>query len=657
MCGIAGFSLFESVEYPSSGWYNHYFARLSHRGPDGHGYYQDFASNIGLVHTRLSILDPSENGRQPMRSLDNDVVVTFNGEIYNFSALKKGLESQGFLFKGSSDTEVLLASYLACRNSFDGSFDTQAFSDFLNRLNGIFAFAIWDKRFDSLILARDAFGVKPLYFQESRDGFFFASEIKCLDTAYSDVDVVALERYLTFLWNPGPSTPVRQVAKLEPGNAMVISRGLIQEYFSWYRLSFFNPLLNSTSIPDKAEAIHGSRSFLRQAVHRQMVSDVPVGAFLSGGLDSSSVVAFAQEINSDLQCFTINVRSDSSEGFSDDLPYAQKVARHLGVPLNVVDVDAARMAHGLEDMVYQLDEPLADPASLNVLLISQLARDHGIKVLLSGAGGDDIFTGYRRHFALQSERYWRWLPRPLRIQLRNLSARLPVTYSSFRRLRKAFSGAHLNGDQRLVHYFRWIDRADLHDLFTPAFRHALGSTIAEDPMLAYLAELPSETDPLHRMLALEQRFFLSDHNLNYTDKMSMAAGVEVRVPFLDRDLVEFSSRISPHFKQRGGQSKWVLKKAMEPILPYDVIYRPKSGFGAPLRSWLRYELKDWLFDNLSTDRLRRRGLFDPQAVHGLISSNSEGDVDASYTLLSLACIEVWCRRFIDQPALNLSSHS
>ena len=210
-----------------------------------------------------------------------------------------------------------------------------------------------------------------------------------------------------------------------------------------------------------------------------------------------------------------------------------------------------------------------------------------------------------------------------------------------------FSGAHLDGDARIVNYFKWISRPDLNALYTPDFLARLNQSGESDPVLDYLIRLPGNVHRLERMLAIEQRFFLVDHNLTYTDKMSMAVGVEVRVPFLDPDLVEFAAQIPPHFKQRGRQGKWILKKAMEPYLPSDVIYRPKSGFGAPLRSWLKFELRDWLSDTLSFDRLQRRGLFDPHAVHSLIASNAEGRIDASYTLLSLACIEIWCQYFLD----------
>jgi asparagine synthase (glutamine-hydrolysing) len=381
-----------------------------------------------------------------------------------------------------------------------------------------------------------------------------------------------------------------------------------------------------------------------------MVSDVPVGAFLSGGLDSSAVVAFAREINPELRCFTIDISSNSNDGFLEDLPYAKRVAKHLGLTLDVVNVDSSQIAVGIEQLAWYLDEPLADPASINVFFISQLAKQQGIKVLLSGAGGDDLFSGYRRHSALTSESYLNILPRSLRRLLRNACHYLPSGKYYLRRLRKYLSGIHLDGDARLVHYFRWIERSDLYSLYTPSFRHALSSSQAEDEMLSFLSELPASTSCLERMLALEQRYFLADHNLNYTDKMSMAAGVEVRVPFLDLELVDFAASVPSSCKQRARQNKWILKKSMESYLPLDVIYRPKTGFGSPLRSWLKTDLRDWMCDTLSRDSLQRRGLFDPDAVHLLINQNHAGLVDASYTLFSLICIEMWCRYFIDCPS-------
>jgi asparagine synthase (glutamine-hydrolysing) len=331
---------------------------------------------------------------------------------------------------------------------------------------------------------------------------------------------------------------------------------------------------------------------------------------------------------------------------ADDLPYARRVAKHLGVPLDVVRIDAAGMADDIEYMVAQLDEPLADPAPLNVLYISRLAREQGVKVLLSGSGGDDLFTGYRRHVALNYEPYWRWLPHGMRAGLERMTASLDQRTPLLRKLAKLFSGAGLDGDARLANYFAWAGEAQLLKLYTPEFRACLREAAAA-PMLEFIAPLPTSTADMERMLALEQRFFLSDHNLTYTDKMSMAAGVEVRVPFLDLDLVEHAARVPVALKQRGREGKWVLKKAMEPYLPYDVIYRPKSGFGAPLRRWMRHELRPLLGDLLSRESLTRRGLFEPEAVQRLMARNDSGEADAAYTLLSLLSIEIWCRTYLD----------
>jgi asparagine synthase (glutamine-hydrolysing) len=631
MCGIVGYSGRFSGDVLTKA-----LMQISHRGPDDSGVFIAEDRSVGLGHTRLSIVELSPLGHQPMISDEGTVALVFNGEIYNFQALRAELEAAGHRFKGHSDTEVLLQLYMAEGEAM------------LSRLNGIFAFALWDSRKKSMLIARDALGVKPLYYAALDGRFSFSSEIKALLQLVPEaraLDVASLHRYLSFLWCPGEGTPLKAVRKLLPGQAMWVRSGQIERQWTWYELPIFRGV---SADLDESSALEGTVSHLRQAVQRQMIADVPVGAFLSGGLDSSAIVAFARELNPAIHCFTIESKGGQEAGATDDLPYARKVAKHLGVPLGVVSIDAMRMAGDLERLVAQLDEPLADPAPLNVLYISQLARDQGMKVLLSGAGGDDLFTGYRRHRALQAERYWRWLPHGLRGGLAQVTASLDQHRALTRRLAKLFSGAALEGNERLVEYFRWAREAELLALYTPETRHALGAELAAKPMLDFLQPMPNSVKPLDRMLALEQRFFLADHNLIYTDKMSMAVGVEVRVPFLDLDLVEFAARIPVGLKQRGGEGKWVLKKAMEPYLPNEAIYRPKSGFGAPLRRWMQHDLRALLGDLLSVDSLNRRGLFEPAAVQRLIATNDAGIVDASYTLLSLLCIEIWCRTYIDQ---------
>lgn len=630
MCGIVGFQgRFESDLLGQMA------NAIAHRGPDDSGVWHSPDGTVGLAHRRLSIIDLSPLGHQPMHDASGTVVIVFNGEIYNFRELRRELEGADYGFRGHSDTEVLLALYQARGEAM------------LSSLNGIFAFAIYDQADQTLFLACDAMGVKPLYFSEGRDGFVFASELKALMASggvTGPMDVSALLRYLGFLWSPGGATPFKGVSRLGPGEALRVKDGRIVRRWHWARSAWAEAPL----VLDAGEAIRRVQEGLRTAVHRQMVANVPVGAFLSGGLDSSAVVAMAREVSPDIDCFTIDTGAVRDAGVTDDLPYARQVAKHLGVKLHEIHVDSSRMAADLERMVFQLDEPLADPAPLNVLYISQLARQHGVKVLLSGAGGDDLFAGYRRYRALMLEGSWAWLPKTARVGLRRITACLGQGGSWGRRVAKAFAHADLPTDQRLLGYFLWADPVRMLGLLAPGHRAALAGEAMAAPLKDYLATLPPGLPPLQRMLALEQRFFLADHNLLYTDKMSMAAGVEVRVPFLDNDLVQLANALPPGLKQRGAEGKWVLKKAMEPYLPHEVIYRPKTGFGAPLRHWLRYELRELVDDILSADTLRGRGLFDPKAVANLVADDRAGRVDAAYTILGLVCIEIWCRGFLKE---------
>ncbi len=641
MCGISGAWSAACIEARQA----ESLRRLAHRGPDGTGQFVDEGLGVTLGHVRLAIIDVTVTGAQPMSSHDGAVALSYNGEIYNYRELRAGLERSGVRFRGSSDTEVLLELYLARGMSM------------LPELNGIFAFALLDRRRGELLLARDALGVKPLYFTEGPQGFSFASEIKGLlplTDAERTPDQAALDRYLSFQWCPGEGTALSAVRKLGPGEALRVRDGKILERWTWYELPWRRK--NGAAL-GQTDAIAAVSQGLCQAVRRQLVSDVPVGAFLSGGLDSSAVVAFAREQVPDIRCFTVESVGGEDAGETADLPFARRVAAHLGVPLEVVSVDASRMAGDLERMVWQLDEPLGDPAALNVLYICEAARRGGIKVLLSGAGGDDLFTGYRRHAALRYDALWNWLPRWARRGLGAGAGTLNQTGGTGRRLARLFSGAEESGDARLAAYFAWRQRGDLLELYTPSVREAVEHTRPDQPMLDFLAGIPEGRSRLDRMLALEQRFFLADHNLIYTDKMSMAAGVEVRVPFLDLDLVELAARIPDRLKQRGPTGKWVLRKAMEPYLPKDVIYRPKTGFGAPLRRWMRNDLRELVRELLSESSLKRRGLFEPRAVQRLIHDNDSGRRDAAYTLFSLLCIEIWCRRFVDSagepPAVSL----
>lgn len=615
---------------------------IAHRGPDDSDIWWNEADRVGLAHRRLAIIDLSAAGRQPMWDKTRRAVIVFNGEIYNYRELARDLRRDGFQFNSASDTEVILNLYLR-----DGD-------KCLERLNGIFAFALWDTQRKRLLVARDGVGVKPLYYFLNNAGFAFGSEIKalcCLPEMDRSLDLTALSHYLTYLYSPSPRTPFRNVHKLEPGCALFVENGKITRTWSFWRLPVSRPLPSW----DLANLEEELETKLSHSVKRQMIADVPVGAFLSGGLDSSSLVVFARQYAAGrkLDCFTIGFRDEAvgEEGFSDDLPYAQKVAAHLEVPLHVI-WSGSEMAADFEQMVYQLDEPQPDPAALNSLQIARLAQKHGVKVLLSGAGGDDLFSGYRRHRALSLEQWWSWAPRHVRLVFQNLAEKAPRDSPLGRRLAKALQFAGESPDRRMAGYFAWLPPDIVSGLYAPEVRESMSSNDPFEPMLAALRDLPEGIEPLSRMLNLEQRFFLPDHNLNYTDKMAMAAGVEVRVPFLDPDLMSFAAALPAKLKQNGHTGKWLFKKTMEVHLPAEIIYRSKTGFGAPLRRWMKRELQAHFEHALSPETLRKRGIFDPVAVDRLIQMDRAGRIDAAYPLFGIVCIETWCRRFLDNGTIT-----
>lgn len=606
---------------------------LAHRGPDDDGIWYDESKRIGLAHRRLSIIDTSPAGKQPMWDSGEKVVISFNGEIYNYRELKKELIQKGYQFKNETDTEVILNLYLHSKY------------DMLEKLDGIFAFAIWDTRSDELFIARDGMGVKPLYYYEKDDQFAFASELKSLLhlPISKDIDYEAIYWYLTYLWCPAPMTMLKNVKKLEPGYALVKKINGISKKWMYYQIPTSNDYLKS----DVSEISAHLSKLLDLAVKKQMVSDVPVGAFLSGGLDSSSIVSFARNYTDHkFECFTIdtNDTATKSEGFTTDLPYAKKAAEYLGVDLKIISI-GPEMADSLPKMIYHLDEPQADPAPLNVYFISQLAREHGVKVLLSGAGGDDLFTGYRRHAALNAERFWNWIPGRL---ISDFSRIVPSSNPLLRRFKKVTEYAYLKGDNRVAAYFHWINPVELHQLFCTDFLNLINPQPFSKPLTHTIASANSELSSLEKILLLEQKHFLTDHNLSYTDKMSMAAGVEVRVPFLDKELLAHSWKIPMSLKQNGIHGKWILKKAMENQLPKDIIYRSKSGFGAPVRSWVHNELSGMFDDIFNSNDFKNRAIFNTESVKKLKERDRMKRINASYTILSIACIEMWFQIFIDK---------
>jgi asparagine synthase (glutamine-hydrolysing) len=627
MCGIIGGITnegFDQIKLLDS---------IGHRGPDNRGFFKK--GNIFLGHTRLSIQDISERANQPMFSTDGNYVIVFNGEIYNHLDIRQKYLDK-YKFTSTGDTETVLQAFIQLGVSC------------LNLFNGIFAFAIFNICKNEIFIARDHFGVKPLYLYYDDQRFLFGSEIK----SFMDFDIdnslcyESIVNYLTFLWSPGQLTPFKKVIKLLPGSYLKFN---INEYKNNLPKSFYSEAPKGNYF-DKSEEdlIDELDAFLNKAVERQMLSDVPVGFFLSGGLDSTLLVAIAKKLYPAkvFSCFTIDVSAwaTGSDGFTDDLYYAKKAASYLNVDLSIVksDIDIVK---DFDKMIWHLDEPQADVAPLHVLNIASLARLKGIKVLIGGVGGDDIFSGYRRHIALSYEPLLEKIPRWFKKIVQYIISFLPVNFPIFRRLNKAVKHIDRNQKQRLVGYFEWIDISLVKELFDKSI---ISKFVDYDPHIYFnqlLQEVEKEPSLLQKMLYLEIKTFLVDHNLNYTDKMSMSVGIEARVPYLDTDLVQFVQRIPPTLKYKNGQTKYILKKVAERYLPKDIIYRSKTGFGAPIRKWINEDMTEILNYSLSKENIEKYGVFNYEKVWELIKRDKSGEIDASYTIWAILAINSWLKQF------------
>ena len=627
MCGIVGIVNNDAINY-----INLMTDAINHRGPDDSGIY--VYDNLALGHRRLSIQDLSVKGHQPMVSADGMYIIIFNGEIYNHWEIRKKYLSK-YDFKSTSDTETLLNGYIEFGD------------EILNKLNGVFAFAIFDKNKEELFIARDQFGVKPLYYYLDNDVFLFSSEIKALilyPNFNKTLDINTLANYLYFLWSPGENTPFSYCKKLLSGHYIKLNTNKIDSFsiHKYYEIPFNNHYENKM----ETEWIDQLDNKLTQAVERQMLSDVPVGFFLSGGLDSSLIVAIAKKLypNNKLKCFTIDTETNSKiEGFEEDLPYAKKVADYLSVDLEIVKADFS-IVEDFDKMIYHLDEPQADAAPLNVSNICKKAREQGFVVLLGGTAGDDLFSGYRRHQSLYYETKIRFLPHYLKYVIQFLLNHISVNSSLNRRLKKLFSIYSYNSPkEQSASLFGWLPE----DKVRKFFKYNLENFNPNSFLVKSLNSIPDETSRLNQMLFWDFKYFLVDHNLNYTDKMSMAHGVEVRVPFLDKELVEFTTKIPPELKMKGATTKYLLKKVAERYLPNEVIYRSKSGFGAPVRDWVLNDMTDKINSTLNEKEINKLGIFDSREIQRLINDNRNGKVDASYSIWALLAINSWLEQFIN----------
>jgi len=626
MCGIAGVIRKDIHQAKVS------LEKIDHRGPDDEGMFM--APDLWLGHKRLSILDLSSNGHQPMSTNDGEYTIVFNGEIYNHGEIRERLKARGYTFRSESDTETILNGFAAYG------------ADLFPMLNGIFALAIYQKDTNELIIARDHFGIKPLYLYEKDGCFMFASELKFF-TQFPffdrDIDPEYFLNYVQFMYSPGNDMLFRHVRKMEPGS--FVRYDIAGKRYSSYRyfdIDFSREEKSNVSEEYWKNELHRA---LLKAVERQLLSDAPLGFFLSGGLDSSLLAAMAKKVTcgtAGFPCYTIDTASQMrEEGFSDDLGYARIVAKHLNLPLNVIP-SAQGFIENFDKIIWHLDEPQSDPASMHVLNICQSAAASGIKVLIGGTAGDDIFSGYRRHQALNAEKYLRYMPGSIGSMLSAVTSQVGVKHPVIRRINKLSGSINKTKPERMVSYFTWIQT----DLINGLLKNKKSSkTRGEIYLMDRLNSLPSGISDLNKMLFLELQGFLPDHNLNYTDKISMAAGVETRVPFLDTELFDLASRMPVGLKMKGRQTKYLLRKVAEDYLPHDVIYRPKTGFAAPVRSWVRKDMRSFFEDRILGNDTLTREFFEKEAIIRLVRSNNEGHVDASFSILALTAIESWLRQF------------
>lgn len=647
MCGLAGLISLEPDTRIGA-----MLAAIEHRGRDDEGVWTSGVVNeagrqVCLGHRRLAIIDTSSAGHQPMYYGDGRYALILNGEIYNYRELRSELTAKGHQFRTESDSEVLLAAY--------AEWGTES----LPRLNGMFAFALWDDTERTLLLARDRVGIKPLYYAEPvNDGstsFVFASEIKAIlasGLVHRELNVEALNQYLTFLWTPDPHTLFRGVHKLRPGHYLTWREGKT-EIREWWDVSF-DDIDNGRS-----EAWWTDRVLetLDRVVDLEMVADVPLGSFLSGGVDSSSIVALMKNHSNGRRVSTYTVGIEPEDLRYDIIPDDAVWARQVGKLLDtdyheiMLKPDVAEL---LPKLVWHMDEPVADPAILTSYLISRAARET-LTVLLSGVGGDEIFAGYPRQMAMKLASAFDPFPRAIRRPLmRTVANALPGGKpgrftAPLRNAKKFARSAALSFEDRYLGFGTYFTAEAKQRLYAPDLRRRAE---AFDPYLEhrrYFAKAQN-ADPLNRLLYVDLKTFLPCLNLAYTDKTSMAANLEVRVPFLNVELIELAARMPVTLKLKGLTRKYVLKKAAERLLPHDVVWRKKAGFGAPIRAWLRGPLKPMIADLLSDETVRRRGLFDPAEIGRIVAANDSGREDNNLQIFQLLTLELWQRTFLDGTA-------
>ena len=605
---------------------------LTHRGPDGEGFYYHDTSeyHVALGHRRLKIID-LVSGDQPMSNEEGNIWLVYNGEVYNFPALREELIKKGHQFRSRSDTEVIIHLY------------EEKGINLLESLNGMFAFALWDKNKEILFLARDRIGIKPLYYYSNGKEFAFASEIKPflqLPDFEKKIDPESIHRYLTLQYIPSPLTIFKKVKKLPPGHYLTYHKGKIKISRYW-NLDFLDT-------PDKGEKFYRDklRQILEDATHIRLVSDVPFGAFLSGGIDSTIVVGTMQKFLSEpVKTFSMGFDVSSF----NELLYARVVAKRFSTEHHEFKVKPPNVLQLLPVLTWHYDEPFADSSAIPTYMVSELARRF-VTMVLSGDGGDEVFAGYHRYLAERILNIFFPLLFPFRLPLlKNLMQNLPETtrINDFsRRFKRLVARIELEPALRYLSWLVLFDEERRRELYSEDFLKKIKDIDPLESLNNYFNQI-SSSHLLSRSQFVDIMTYLPEDILTKVDRASMANSLECRVPLLDHRLVEFMALIPPNYKLKGFWMKYILKKTFRDLLPPRIYYRGKHGFGVPLGRWFREELHNFTWNTLTDKRFQSRGYFNPEKIRKLLEEHQRGQFDHSHRLWALLILELWHRFYID----------
>ncbi len=630
MCGIAGFIGFlNNIELAENA-----NKIQQHRGPDYQSVWND--DYIALAHQRLSIIDLSAAANQPFHK--GDFVIVFNGEIYNYKELQEKLKNEKqVVFSTSSDTEVVVEMYK--------HFGIQCLDFFI----GMFAFAIYNKQNSKLFIARDHFGIKPLFYTQIDGAFAFSSELKTLvriPEFNKTINPKSLVSSLNYLWVSGNETMFNDCHKLPPAHYLTYNK---DEGIKLNRYWELDDKLKS--IDNEQNTVDELSNTIEKSVMRHMVADVPVSSFLSGGLDSSLIAVLAKKKNDRLSTYTIStlMKDKKIEQMPDDEKYAKIVADTFQFDHNVIQI-SPDILNELPQIVHTLDEPIGDPAAINTYLICKAARQKGVKVLLSGMGADEIYFGYRRQKATLLAVRYNKLPKFVKDITSVIVNILPVKifdkgFKISRWAKRFISFATLPTDEAYMRSYSYYSTKELKDLLRVDYKPAIELVLDEHKSLF---KSKYKDDLVNQICNTDTQMFMLGLNLTYTDRASMAASVEVRVPFIDKLLVTKAMQIPGHLKIKGGVSKYILKKTAEKYLPKEIIYRKKASFGAPIRSWIANELKSMVDELLSEENINKRGFLNYSFVKKMIESDRSGEEDKAYQIYQLLTLELWCREYLDK---------